>query len=44
MSRTLDVSELRLVRRKVILDVKRQLEFEELVAFVPVDLRVEAEE
>ena len=42
--RPLDVSELRLVRRVVVLDVEREFELEELVSLVPVDLRVEAEE
>ena len=42
--RPLDVSELRLVRCVVVLDVERELELEELVSLVPVDLRIEAEE
>ena len=42
--RALHVSELRLVRCVVVLDVERELELEELVSLVPVDLRIEAEE
>ena len=42
--RPLDVSELRLIRRIVVLDVERELELEELVPLVPVHLGVEAEE
>ena len=42
--RALHMAELGLVRRKVVLDVERELELEELVSLVPVDLRIEAEE
>ena len=42
--RSLNMSELRLVRRVVVLDVERQLELEELMALAPVDLGLEAEE
>ena len=42
--RSLNMSELRLVRRVVVLNVERQLELEELVALAPVDLGLKAEE
>ena len=42
--RALHVSKLRLVRREIVLDVERQLKLQELVALMPVNLRVEAEE
>ena len=42
--RPLDVSELRLVRREIVLDVKRQLKLQEFVTLVPVHLGIEAEE
>ena len=44
VGRALDVSELRLIRRVVVLNVERQLELEEFVPLVPVNLGVEAEE
>ena len=42
--RALHVSELRLVRREIVLDVKRQLKLQEFVTLVPVHLGIEAEE
>ena len=42
--RPLDVPELRLVGRVVVLNVERELELEELVALVPVNVSIEAEE